>query len=178
MKYVALLRGIGPGNPNMRNDKLRGVFEALGFSNIQSVISSGNVLFESEEKDARELEKRIEREWPKQLGFNSTTIVRSQQQLEELIKLNPFGRLEHGPKSYLLATFFQKPTKIDFKLPYAPPGKTYTLIDADESTLFTVTNNTVVKTTDLMTWLEKKFGKEISSRTWKTLTRIHQKLQN
>lgn len=29
-RYAALLRGIGPGNPNMRNDKLRGVFEGLG----------------------------------------------------------------------------------------------------------------------------------------------------
>ncbi|MBA3630747.1 MAG: DUF1697 domain-containing protein [Actinobacteria bacterium] len=40
--YVALLRGIGPSNPNMRNDRLRAVFEDLGFSNVRAVISSGN----------------------------------------------------------------------------------------------------------------------------------------
>lgn len=42
IKYVALLRGIAPTNPNMRNDKLREVFEKPGFKNVQTVISSGN----------------------------------------------------------------------------------------------------------------------------------------
>jgi uncharacterized protein (DUF1697 family) len=53
MKYVALLRGIGPSNPNMRNEKLRGVFEKLGFDNVQTVISSGNVLFQTPTKDMK-----------------------------------------------------------------------------------------------------------------------------
>jgi uncharacterized protein (DUF1697 family) len=178
MKYVALLRGIGPGNPNMRNEKLRSVLESLSLENVQSVISSGNVLFETAETDPKKLEELIENEWPKQLGFNSTTIVRSQKQLEELTALDPFKGLEHGPKSYLLVTFFQKQTKVDFKLPYSPEGKTYKLIGADEKTLFTVTDNTMVKTTDLMTWLEKQFTKQISSRTWLTVHRILKKMKD
>ena len=44
MRYVALLRGIGPSNPNMRNERLRELFQKLGFQNVQTVISSGNVL--------------------------------------------------------------------------------------------------------------------------------------
>ena len=68
-KYVALLRGIGPGNPNMRNDKLRGVFEKLGFANVQTVISSGNVLFDPPAggpfKNAKKLEATIEKALPK-----------------------------------------------------------------------------------------------------------------
>ena len=59
-KYIALLRGIGPGNPNMRNDKLCGVFEKLGFSNVTPVISSGNVIFESDEINKKTLELKIE----------------------------------------------------------------------------------------------------------------------
>ena len=46
-----------------------------------------------------------------------------------------------------------------------------------DNALFTVTDNTVVKTTDLMTWLEKEFGKEITSRTWLTIHRILKKMQ-
>ena len=49
MRYVALLRGIGPANPNMRNEKLRGVLEELGLANVASVISSGNLLFDTED---------------------------------------------------------------------------------------------------------------------------------
>lgn len=49
-EYVALLRGIGPANPNQRNDKLRGVFEEFGFEDVRTV-SSGNVLFRSDSTD-------------------------------------------------------------------------------------------------------------------------------
>lgn len=176
MKYVALLRGIGPGNPNMRNAKLRGVLEGLGFANVESVISSGNILFESDETDGGKLEAIIEEAWPVQLGFTSNTVVRSQKQLKDLVGLEPFSALSHGPSSYLLTTFFKHPTKVPFKLPYQPEGKTYTLIGATKSELFTVTDNTKVKTTDLMTWLEKQFSKDITSRTWLTVNRILKKM--
>ncbi|MGH2757636.1 MAG: DUF1697 domain-containing protein [Actinomycetota bacterium] len=46
-RFVALLRGIGPLNPNMRNEKLREVFVGLGFENVRTVITTGNVLFDS-----------------------------------------------------------------------------------------------------------------------------------
>jgi hypothetical protein len=59
--YVALLRGIAPTNPNMRNDRLRGVFAELGFSNVRTVISSGNVLFETDSSAVRALETKVER---------------------------------------------------------------------------------------------------------------------
>ncbi|MEK7152950.1 MAG: DUF1697 domain-containing protein [Patescibacteria group bacterium] len=35
-KYVALLRGIAPSGKNMQNDKLRGVFEKLGYTQALS----------------------------------------------------------------------------------------------------------------------------------------------
>jgi len=95
-KYVALLRGIGPGNPNMRNEKLRGVFEKLGFIGVQTVISSGNVIFESPSKDVKVLEEVIEGAWPKELGFTSTTIIRSKNQIERLVKAKPFKGKQHS----------------------------------------------------------------------------------
>lgn len=178
MKYAALLRGIGPGNPDMRNDKLREVFEELGFQNVQSVISSGNIIFETDRNDIQQIEAELEKAWPEKLGFTSTTIVRSKKQLQELVILDPFQGMTHGPSSYLLVTLFKKATHMPFKLPYQPEGKTYKLLGATNTEVFTTTDNTVVKTTDLMTWLEKQFGKEITSRTWKTLGRILKKLDS
>ena len=175
-KYVALLRGIGPGNPNMRNDKLREFFEGLGFSNVQSVISSGNILFESDEPDASKLENMIEQALPERLGFSSTTVIRSKEQLEQFVAANPFGKLTHGPASYLLVTFFKRSTKVEFKMPYQVPDRPYKLLTASENELCTTTDNTEHPTTDLMTWLEKQYGKEITSRTWLTVQRILKKM--
>lgn len=176
MKYAALLRGIGPGNPNMHGAKLRGFFEDLGFSDVQSVISSGNVVFESPKRDVSALETKIEKALPAKLSFSSTTIIRSREELQKLADSAPFGKLEHGRQSYLMVTFFKHPTVVKFSLPYKPPGKPYELLTVKDKALMTVTDNTQVGTTDLMTWLERQFGKEITSRTWLTVRRILKKM--
>jgi uncharacterized protein (DUF1697 family) len=177
-KYVALIRGIGPGDPQKTNQKLRGVLEELGFTNVQSVISSGNVIFESKETDVHKLEGMIEDAWPRLLGFQATTLVRSQTQLQKILDLDIFKGLTHSEGSYLLITFLKRPTKPSFDVPFQPPGKPYQIIAYADDALFTVTDNTVVKTTDLMTWLEKQFGKEITSRTPLTIQRILNRMNN
>ena len=97
----------------MHGSKLVGVLEGLGFENVRSFISSGNVLFESH-KQPSELEAMMEKAWPAELGFNSMTIVKSQQDLQHLVTNNIFGDAKHERKSYLLVTFFKTPRKIDF----------------------------------------------------------------
>jgi uncharacterized protein (DUF1697 family) len=176
-KYVALLRGIGPTNPNMRPQKLRSVLEELGFSNVQTVISSGNVVFETESKDISGLETIIENAWPKKLGFNSHTIIRSQAELLDLVSREPFKATEHGPKNYLLVTFFKNPPKTDLEFPYRPEGKSFELLSFYDRAICSVVDLTGAKTPDLMSWLERQFGKEITSRTWLTVQRILKKME-
>jgi len=171
-KYVALLRGIAPLNPNMRNDKLRRVFEKLGFANVKTVISSGNVIFESPSRSVRELEARIENALSEELEFNSTTIIRSQKQVQQLVDKNPFEDREHSQKSSLNVTFLKKERKIDIKFPYQVDNRDYTLLGMYDGAICSVIDLTSAKTPDLMLWLEKQFGKEITTRTWKTVERI------
>lgn len=173
--YVALLRGTGPSNPNMSNDRLRSVFEDLGFGNVRTVISSGNVLFESDSTDTAAMEARLEAAWPEMLGFTSTTIIRSIKQMEALVEANPYAGLVHGLDSYLLATFFKHPPEIGFELPSQRPVRSYRLLSRSEREIFSVIDTTDGATPDLMVWLERQFGKEISSRTWLTVDRIIKK---
>ncbi len=173
-RYVALLRGIAPMNPNMRNEKLRGVLEGLGFQNVRTVISSGNVLFETPSNDAKTLEETIEKAWPARLGFTSTTIVRSQEELRQLVESNPFKGIDDSPTSRLNVTFLKNKPQTDLKFPYE--GQGYTVMGVRGRAVFTIIDLSGTKTPDVMRWLEKQFGKEISTRTWKTVHRILQKL--
>jgi len=116
-KYVALLRGIAPTNPNMRNDKLRGVFEKLGFENVKTVISSGNVIFESPSRSIRKLEESIEKALPEELGFKSTTIIRSRGQIQKLVDKNPFQGMGHSQKSSLNVTFLRRKGELTLSFP-------------------------------------------------------------
>src|SRR5436305_15034078 len=105
--YVALLRGIMPMNPNMKGERLREVFESLGFQDVATVIASGNVVFTTRSNNAAVLEAKIEKALPKQLGFTSTTIIRSRDELERLVKKNPFKGVRDDKLMYPIVTFFK-----------------------------------------------------------------------
>lgn len=172
MKYVALLRGIGPSNPNMRGAKLREAAEAAGFKNVQTLLASGNVIFESGSKDQAAIESKLEKTWPAKLGFNSMTIVRSQEQLQALIKADPYKGAEHSNrKTYLLVTFFKS-------APETPPKENYFGVSGVNALCNTI-DNSGLGTPEFMAKLDKQFGKDqITSRTWLTIQRILAKMEN
>ncbi len=60
--------------------------------------------------------------------------------------------------------------------PVPAKGKPYKFIATTYTAIFSTTDNTVITTSDLMTWLEKQFGKGITSHTQQTIQRILAKL--
>jgi uncharacterized protein (DUF1697 family) len=171
MKYVAFLRGIGPSNPNMRGAKLKEAAEAAGFTNVQTLLASGNVIFESDLSDRSKIESKLEETWPAKLGFNSKTIVRSQEQLQKLVDADPYKGTEHSNrKTYLLVTFFKSSPKPEPKDDYYKVSE----INALCSTI----DASGLGTPDFMAKLDKQFGKEnITSRTWLTVQRVLKKME-
>jgi uncharacterized protein (DUF1697 family) len=172
MKYVALLRGIGPSNPNMHGDKLKEFFEKIGMKNARPVISSGNVVFESE-KSAKEIQELAEGEIEKRLGFFRDIIIKSQKELEDFINKDPFKDYDSTHSSNLNVTFLKNPTKSTISFPHKPENKSYTLLRMyDGQILTSLMTPTGDRAPDLMIYLEKKFSKQITTRTWKTVHRI------
>lgn len=177
-QYAALLRGIGPGNPNMSNENLRKVCNELGFDEVQTVISSGNIVFATDPMEAAELESVLESAWPEQLGFESTTIIRSREELEGLVELDPFDSRKHTKETYLLTTFAKGRFQHDLDFPLQPKGKDYVFVSGTDRELFSVTDTVHGTSLDVMSWLENRFGKEITSRTWLTVSRILNRMRH
>ena len=175
-RYAALLRGIMPSNPNMRNDKLRGVFEGLGFDRVATLLSSGNVVFHCDETDEPALEDRIQEALNRELGIPGGTIVRGYEDLRELVDRDPFTGRKHERGSYLTVTFFK-----DQRPEVTPPTSVDELtqvIGYDESAraFLTVIDNSTPKTTDFMAWLDRTYGNDITTRTFLTVQKIVKKL--
>lgn len=85
--YVALLRGVNVGGNNMVSMKaLKSSFERLGFKEVSTYINSGNILFRSDQTDARKLEDTIDRMLAREYDLKGKTVVRSYPEMARLVK--------------------------------------------------------------------------------------------
>ena len=177
-RYAALLRGIAPSNPNVTNDKLRGVFEGLGLEGVRSVLASGNIVFRSTQSDIPALEDAIQRALATELGIPGGTIVRGLPVLRALLDRAPFGDLRHGRGTYLTVTFLKRPTATA-PLPEQPDPLTRVVgYDEEAGAFLAVIDNSDPGTTpDFMGWLDRTYGKDITTRTWLTVQRIVTRLE-
>jgi uncharacterized protein (DUF1697 family) len=151
---MAFIRGVGPENPNMHGAKLKEFFEGLGFTNVGTVISSGNVIFESEKKNQKDLEKFIQDNLPLKLGFSRAVIIRDHDYLNKIFNSDPFNKRQDLPSSRLNVSFIKK------------GGEVYSII-----------NPNAQGTPAIMRNLEKQHGKDITMRTWKTIGRILKRME-
>lgn len=93
-RYVAFLRAINVGGHVVKMDHLRQLFESLGFSNVETFIASGNVIFETASKNVTSLKTKIEKKLREALGYEVVTFVRTEAELVELANYQPFRESE------------------------------------------------------------------------------------
>lgn len=91
-KFVAFLRAINVGGKSpLKMDVLKRHFESFGLEKVQTYIQTGNVIFESREQDSPELEKRIETELEKALGYNVGLFLRTMEEVVSIAGKSPFA---------------------------------------------------------------------------------------
>lgn len=165
-RYVALLRGVSPMNARM--PELKACFESAGFTSVRTVLSSGNVAFDSEHTNQAAIEAMAERAMKQALGRTFHTIVRSSEELKGLLASDPYT--EHGipPEAKRVISFFREPGSPRVELPLAQDFASVFLVRGREA--FTA-YLPVEKGPVFMTLIEKAFGKDVTTRTLETVAR-------
>jgi uncharacterized protein (DUF1697 family) len=173
IKYVAFLRGINVGGVIVKMDKLKKTFEAIGFAEVKTLLASGNALFTapsaSESALAQKIEKKLETAFGREIGV----IVRKVEELQRLAEADPFAVIKVTPQTRLYVTFLAEKNKSSLKIPYETPGKNIRLIRAADREVYSVvTLSPGTGTVDLMSFLEKEFGRKVTTRNWNTIDKI------
>ncbi len=107
--YIAFLRAINVGGHTVKMDHLRKLFEGMGFSNVETFIASGNVIFSAEEGDIRSLEAEIEKELLEALGFEVATFIRTDAELAAIAGYPPFPQPDLEEATALNVAFLADP---------------------------------------------------------------------
>ncbi|HET6462774.1 MAG TPA: DUF1697 domain-containing protein [Candidatus Krumholzibacteria bacterium] len=169
-RYAALLRGVMPTNCKM--PELKKAFELAGFTDVVTVLGSGNVVFNANVVAEATLEKKAEAAMQKHLGRSFSTIVRSIDTLEKLLASDPYGKFKLKPGSKRVVTFFRT----------SPKGKVALPDEIEGARIFAVTKNEAFSayvpgatSPVFMVLIEKTFGKDVTTRTWETVEKIVKK---
>lgn len=165
-RFTAFLRGVSPMNAKM--PELKAAFESAGFANVRTVLSSGNVVFDTDLADERAIERRVEETMACRLGRSFYTVVRPCAHLEALVSLDPYAAHGIPPQAKRVITFMREARAPRVALPLAQGFASVFLqqgreafsayLPSDEGPVF-------------MRLIEQAFGKDVTTRTVETVVR-------
>lgn len=151
---------------NCRMPALKACLEEAGFTNVKTVLSSGNAVFDARKAAASTLERKCEAAMDSALGRSFATIVRPQEELAALLEADPFHRFKLPAGAKRIVTFLRKPHAGALQLP----------IERDNARILAVQGCEVLTAyvpdpgnPVFMTLIEKTFGKDVTTRTWDTV---------
>ncbi len=169
-KYVAFLRGINVGGKNkVPMSDLKKTFESQGFQNVQTLLNSGNVIFEGSETTSETLEKELK----SQFGFEIPVILRTTGEIQKLVDSNPFKEITVTPNTRLYVTFLAAKPISKLKIPYYSPELDFKILNVSEGEIISILtlleNGQTGKGMDI---IEREFGKKVTTRNWNTIIKL------
>jgi uncharacterized protein (DUF1697 family) len=163
-RYAAFLRGVSPMNAKM--PEVKAAFEAAGFTNVKTLLSSGNVVFDSKAASDGAVERKAEAAMQAHLGRTFYTIARRVDELQAMLAADPYAKFKLPANAKRVVTFLREPAGAGLKLPLELEEARILAVQGRE--IFTAyvpqPGNPV-----FMALIEKTFGKNVTTRTWETV---------
>ncbi len=151
---------------------LRKELNELHFENIKTLLNSGNVLFDTNEKEIHGLEEKIEKQLAKSFGFPIPVILKKRNELIQLVDKDPFKNISVHKDIRLYVSFLKHSPANNLPLPYTTKDNAFKILSVENKTIISVLDLSVSSTTIGMEELEKHFGKNITTRNWNTIGKI------
>jgi len=171
MKYVAFLRGINVGGRTViKMEKLRKVFSSLGFANVKSYIQSGNIVFESDETDEKELTEKIGKAVEANF-FKTPVMIRSIDEIRKAIENNPFAAEQFEDKYFHLVFLSEKLTqeKAEMLLSNNKDTEKFAVFDRE---IYCLLREGVANSLLGKKYIDNKLKVSATARNWRTMQKI------
>jgi len=153
---------------NAKMPELKAAFEAAGFTEVRTLLSSGNVVFGARTGSVASLQRKAEAAMLDRMGQAFLTIVRPVDALREMLASDPYQAFRLSPGSKRIVTFLRDAPARKLKLPIEFEGARILAMRGGEVFSAYVRNP---KGPVFMTLIEKTLGKDVTTRTWETVTK-------
>jgi uncharacterized protein (DUF1697 family) len=168
---IALIRGINVGvGKRVAMSDLRDLVADLGYTDVRTLLNSGNVVFKSKRPNVAKISAGIEAAIAANCGFSANVMVVTVQELDCIIEENPLLHLAKEPSRHLVAFVrhakYLEPLRPMLKEPWKPDALAITqraaylwcatgLLDSKMSLAFS-----------------RKAGATVTTRNWATVLKL------
>jgi len=154
---------------NAKMSEVKRGFEDAGFSDVKTVLASGNVVFHAKRAAVASLQRKAEAAMAKRLGRNFMTIVRPIAALRKILASDPYSKFKLPPNSKRVVTFLRHRQKMKISLPIERDGAR--ILSAKSGEIFSA-YLPGPRGPVFMTLIEENVGKEVTTRTWDTVKKV------
>ena len=153
--FIALIRGINVGgNKKISMADLKAACESLGYTNVRTLLNSGNVIFEAKKAKAADIEKA--------LPIEARVILRTPDELKKAIDRNPLK----GEPNRLMIMFLESEAKSTLEW----PGPEQIHVDGRHAYLYYPDGGGSSKLSN--TFIERQLGVAGTTRNLNTVTKL------
>jgi uncharacterized protein (DUF1697 family) len=170
-RQIVLLRGINIGSRNrIAMPALREALEEAGFGDVKTYVQSGNVVLTSRaapETVARKVGRLI----AERLGLDVDVVVRTRDELAEVVRRNPLGKVAKDPKRYQVSFLDAKPDpEVVRKLEGLAAGGEQLVADGRE--IYAWHPDGVARSKLWAALAGRSLGVTATARNWTTVTKL------
>ena len=170
--YVSMLRAVNVGGTSrIKMQALQRVYESLGFTDVRTLLASGNVVFRSSLKNRAQLVKRIMQEIERQLGLKVEVILRTLPELASVVERGPVLSARADP-SKLVVMFLSDVPAGAAQTALLKWHKGPEMIELRGPEIYLYYPNGIGRSKLSNAVLENKLDTAGTARNWNTLTKL------
>lgn len=167
-RYAALLRGVNVGGVNLKMAAVAEAFTDAGFTDVTTILASGNVLLTSRAGVAA-VRKKSEKALRDAFGYDAWVLAYPVDEVRAISEKFPFTREVDGVQSYV--TFVSDPDVLD-ELAGLEPGKDERIERGEGVIYWQVPKNSTLDSTIGKTMGKKRFQSSTTTRNLRTVEKL------
>ena len=170
-RYVALLRGINVGRAKrVAMADLRTLVAGLGFTDVRTLLNSGNVVFTGGAREPSRIAGAIEDAMRERLGVSARVTVLGGDELAAITAKNPLGEVAGDP-SRMLVAFLRDPAHRARLQPLTRQEWTPEALALGPRAAYLWCANGILKSR-LAEAVGRLLGEDVTSRNWATVVKL------
>jgi uncharacterized protein (DUF1697 family) len=172
--YIALFRGINVGGKNILPMKdLVATLEGMGCKKVQTYIQSGNVVFQSKNKQTNKIAREIGSNIMESHGFEPKVLLLEKAELQDAIENNPFDTDDGKALHFFFLDSSTKDPGLEKLMAVKSTSEEFKL----HKSIFYLYAPDGVGRSKLAAKVEHSLGVPVTARNWNTVSKLLSMIQ-